>query len=248
MIGIIHRGYTLHIANFEGPLDLLLELIQENKLQITEVSLSAVTDQYLSYLRTMQLFNIDIASEFFVVAATLVYLKTKYLLPKISTEDEEEPLTETELLARLREYKKFRYLARQLEKIAEEGDIYYSRGYIPDPIEGKSHRVRIQHTLYVGDLLQSLYRYKGAFIRKPIPIKRREVRVEEKMEKILQKVYQEKMIRFSQIASEEPTKVDRVASFLGGLELSFRQKVLLKQVKIFTDIYIHLREQQGVEV
>jgi len=248
VIGIIHRGYTLHIANFDGPLDLLLELIQENKLHISEVSLSAVTDQYLGYLRTMQLFNIDIASEFFVVAATLVYLKTKQLLPRGASEDEEENLSETELLERLREYKKFRYLARQLEKIAREGDVYYSRGYIPDPIEGKSHRLNIQQVLYVGDLLQSLYRYKGAFIRKPIPIKRREVRVEEKMEKIMQKVYQEKMVRFSVLAQEEQTKVDRVASFLGGLELSFRQKVLLRQLKIFTDIYIHLREKEGVEV
>lgn len=246
MIGIIHRGYTLHIANFEGPLDLLLELIQENKLQIAEVSLSAVTDQYLSYLRTMQLFNIDIASEFFLVAATLVYLKTRQLLPKVVTDEEEESLTETELLARLREYKKFRYLARQFEKLAEEGDVYYFRGYIPDPIEGKSHRIQIRQNLYIGDLLQCLSRYKGIFIKKPIPLKRREVRVEEKMEKIMQKVYQEKMVRFSQIAREEQTKVDCVASFLGGLELSFRQRVLLKQVKVFTDIYIQLRETQGV--
>jgi len=248
VIGIIHRGYTLHIANFEGPLDLLLELIQENKLQITELSLSAITDQYLSYLRTMQLFNIDIASEFFVVAATLVYLKTKHLLPKMATEGDEEPLTETELLARLKEYKKFRYLARLLQKIADEGDVYYTRGPVSDPIEGKSHRIRIQQTLYVGDLLQSLYRYKGAFIRKPIPIKRREVRVEEKMEKIMEKVYHQKMVRFSEIACEDQTKVDKVASFLGGLELSFRQQVLLKQAKVFTDIYIHLREKQGVSV
>ncbi len=248
MIGIIHRGYTLHLANFDGPLDLLLELIQENKLPISEVSLSAVTDQYLAYLRTMQIFNIDVASEFFVVAATLVYIKTRQLLPKMPAEEDEEMLSESELLARLKEYKQFRALARQLEKLAEMGDVYYFRGYVADPIEGKSHRVQIGQTLYVGDLLQGLYRYKGAFIRKPIPIKRREVRVEEKMEKIMEKVQREKMIRFSQIAQEEQSKIDRVASFLGGIELSFRQKVLLKQARVFTDIYIHLRETQGVEV
>lgn len=233
MLGVIKSGYTLKVENFEGPLDLLLELIHNSRLSITDIALSDITDQYLMYLKTLQLFNIDIASEFFVIAATLVYQKTRKLLP-VAKADEEEILDEHELIERLKTYKKFKFVARFLWKKKEEGDVYYSRGFVRDPIGG---RVKVEtEPAQIGDILQVIARYKGAFIRKAIPIKRREVNVEQKMSKIMQLLHSREAIRFSEVTVEEATKVDKVASFLGGLELSFRQQIYLKQPAVFRDI------------
>lgn len=238
MIGIIRSGYTLKLQNFEGPLELLLELIGEAKLDVTEISLSQVTDQYLSYIRTMQLYNIDIASEFFVMAATLVYIKSKRLLPNVQADDE-EILEEQELLERLNEYRKFRYLSRFLSKLKDQGSIYYPRGYIRYPLgDGKNYDFT---ELMIGDLITALRRYKGAFIKKPIPIKRREINVEEKMKFILSLLNMKKVVKFSEVVKHETLKVDKIASFLGAVELSFRQKVLLRQMELFADIDIEAR-------
>lgn len=240
MIGIVQRGYTLKLKNFEGPLDLLLELIGDQKLNVAEITLSDLTDQYLHYIKTMQLFNIDIASEFFVMAATLVYLKTKRLLPN-PRKEEEEFVDEKELIERLREYKKYQQIGRFLEEMMQEGGIYYSRGYVRNPT-GADEKLEVEEYL-LGDLINVLKRYKGAFIRKAIPIKRREVNVEKKMNFILSLLSAKKMVKFSEVTEEENTKVDKIASFLGAVELSFRQKVLLKQLQLFTDIDIERRDE-----
>ena len=244
MFGIIKNGYTLKLKNFEGPLDLLTELIGEAKLNITDILLSNITDQYLQYLKTMQLFNIDLASEFFVVAATLVYIKTKKLLP-IMQEDEEELLDEKELIERLREYKKFRFLARELERILQSGSIYYPRGAYRHQFGLAKSDQSLEMT--VGDLINVLKRYKGSFIRKAIPLKRREVKVEEKMIQILKLLNNKNIIRFSELILENKNKIDTIASFLGSVELSFRQEILLKQLKLFADIELKKREDRSMK-
>ena len=240
MLGVMRRGCSLTLRNFEGPLDLLLELIQNEKMDVTQISISSITDQYLLYIKAMQFFNIDVASEFFLVAATLVFIKTKKLLPWGKDENLEDIMDEKELLDKLKEYKKFKILARSLWHLKEEGDIYYSRDYALT-YPGGAPAVRVSDNidkLTIGDLIQGLMRYKGAIIRKAIPIKRREVSIEAKMVKILEMLSMKKMVKFSEIARDDKSKVDRVASFLGGLELSFRQKVLLRQLALFTDIEI----------
>lgn len=239
MIGIIKSGYSLKLKNFEGPLDLLLELIGGSKLDITEIQLSTVTDQYLNYIKTMQLFNIDIASEFFVMAANLVYIKSRKLIPHLRPDDE-EAIDEQELIRRLKEYRIFQKLARHLGNYKEQGDIYYTRGPVRDPMgDGKQYEIK---ELLLGDLISAVRRYKGAFIRKPIPIKRREVNVEEKMNFIMGLLNAKKMVKFSEITGNDAHKVDKIASFIGTVELSFRQKVLLRQMKLFADIEIERRE------
>ncbi|NPV01904.1 MAG: segregation/condensation protein A [Brevinematales bacterium] len=240
MLGIIKSGYQLKLKNFEGPLDLLNELIGASKLSITEIAISVVTDQYLHYLKTMQLFNIDLASEFFVVAATLVYMKTKKLLPNLKVEDDE--LNEgIDLLEKLKEYKLFRNAARILENMKENGDIYYPRGFLRNPF-ADTGSVALDE-IYLGDLINVLRRYKGAFIKKAIPIKRREVKVEEKMELIMSLLKVKKILKFSELTKDDKSKIDTIASFVGSTELSFRQKVLLKQLQLFSDIDIQEREE-----
>jgi segregation and condensation protein A len=246
MLGVMRRGCSLTLRNFEGPLDLLLELIQNEKMDVTQISLSSITDQYLLYINAMQLFNIDIASEFFLIAATLVFMKTKKLLPWGKDENLDDLLDENELIEKLREYKKFKSLARSLWHLKEEGDIYYSRDY---PLNCQVGVKAIRGSDYIdiltiGDLIHVLLRYKGAIIKKPIPIKRREVSVEEKMTRILNLLSIKKMVKFSELTRNDKSKIDKVASFLGSLELSFRQRVLLRQLELFADIEITKKEME----
>ena len=110
--------YALKLENFEGPLDLLCHLIDKSKMDIYDVKLSDITDQYIEYINEMEKQNLEVTSEFLVIATTLVYLKSKELLPK-ETEDESE-LTEEELLNRIIEYKKYKEISKKFKIMFEE--------------------------------------------------------------------------------------------------------------------------------
>ena len=118
------KKYSIKIDNFEGPLDLLCYLIDKNKMNIYDVNLSDITEQYIEFLNAMEEMNLEIASEFLVMASTLLYLKSKKLLPK--QEEEEEEITEEELIRRIIEYKKFKEISKNLK---ENYKIYSNRFY-----------------------------------------------------------------------------------------------------------------------
>ena len=110
--------YAIKLENFEGPLDLLCHLIDKNKMDICDIKISEITDQYIAYLNAMEELNLEIASEFLIMASTLLYLKSKTLLPN-DVEDEKE-LTEEELLRRIIEYKKYKEITKTLKECAEK--------------------------------------------------------------------------------------------------------------------------------
>ena len=119
--------YAVKIDNFEGPLDLLCHLIEKNKMNIYDINLSEITDQYVDYLKEQEKMNLEIASEFLVMATTLLYLKSKNLLPK--QEDDEEEITEDELIRRIIEYKKF----KEISKILKQNYLAYQNRYFKQP-------------------------------------------------------------------------------------------------------------------
>ena len=104
------KKYAIKINNFEGPLDLLCHLIDKNKMDISDINLSEISEQYIEYLKEQEELNLEIASEFLVMASTLLYLKSKKLLPK--QEEETEELTEEELIKRIIEYKKYKEISK----------------------------------------------------------------------------------------------------------------------------------------
>ena len=110
------RIYSIKLENFEGPLDLLCHLIDKNKMDIYDINISEIADQYIDYINQMEKMNLDITSEFLVMSSTLLYLKSKHLLPKV--ENEEEEITEEELIRRIIEYKK--YKERTLSSVEED--------------------------------------------------------------------------------------------------------------------------------
>ena len=142
IITLESKKYELRLDNFEGPLDLLCYLIDKNKMDIYKVSISDITDQYLKYLKEQESLNLEIASEFLVMASTLLLIKSKGLLPK-AVEDEAE-LTEEELLRRIIEYKKYKEISKVFK---ERITVYSKRLYkLPDKVELPKQQLEIQYT------------------------------------------------------------------------------------------------------
>ena len=119
------KKYSIKTNNFEGPLDLLIHLVDENKMNIYDINLTQITEQYIDYLNQMEKLNLEITSEFIVMASTLLYLKSKNLLPK-QNENTEEELTEEELIKRIIEYKKYKEITK---KFRENFEIYSNRSF-----------------------------------------------------------------------------------------------------------------------
>ena len=131
------KRYSIKIDNFEGPLDLLCYLIDKNKMNIYDVNLTEITNQYIEYLNAMEEMNLEIASEFIVMASTLLYLKSKNLLPK--QEEEEEEITEEELIRRIIEYKSYKEITKKLK----ENFIQYSKRFYKTAEEIKLPKQKI---------------------------------------------------------------------------------------------------------
>ena len=143
--------YAIRLDNFEGPLDLLCHLVDKNKMDINEVSISQITEQYIEYINAMQELNLDITSEFLVMASTLLYIKSKSLLPK-QVEDEAE-LTEEELINRIIEYKKYKEISKKLKELYL---IFSRRSFkLPDKIELPKRKIEEN---YSKDLIEQAYK------------------------------------------------------------------------------------------
>ena len=129
--------YAIKIENFEGPLDLLCHLIDKNKMNINDIKLSEITDQYIEYINKMEEMNLEVTSEFLVMASTLIYLKSKSLLP--SDNEESEEISEEELLRRIIEYKKYKEITKTLKSMYEENSVRFYK--TPDEIKLPKQRL-----------------------------------------------------------------------------------------------------------
>ena len=143
--------YAIKLDNFEGPLDLLCHLVDKNKMDINQIKISEITDQYIDYINKMQELNLDVTSEFILMASTLLFIKSKSLLPK-QVEDEAE-LTEEELVHRIIEYKKYKEISKKLKEFYQ---VYSKRFYkVPDKIELPARKLEQN---YSKDLIEQSYK------------------------------------------------------------------------------------------
>ncbi|MBO6232653.1 MAG: segregation/condensation protein A [Clostridia bacterium] len=145
------KQYAIKIDKFEGPLDLLCHLIDVNKMDIYDININEITDQYIKYLNEMEKMNLEIASEFIVMASTLLYLKSKKLLPK--QEDEQEELTEEELIQRIIDYKKY----KEISKTLKEHYIEYSNRVFKGQEEITLPKQKVEFN-YDAQLIPNLYK------------------------------------------------------------------------------------------
>ena len=235
----METDYKVKLEVFEGPLDLLLYLIKQDEIDIYDISIERITRQYLEYLQAFKELNIEIAGEFIVMAATLIYLKSRSLLPvdqQPPEEDAEEDDPRWDLIRQLIEYKKFKEAAAELHQRALEQERIFARE------GGPSH---LQDPLRLGEV--GIFQLINAF---QTVIKRVEARedvqeifgerfsVSEKIDAILQRVAVGAPIRFSDLFGAVVSRLEVVVTFLALLELIRLRQVRAVQKDIFAEIEI----------
>lgn len=239
------------IPVFEGPLDLLLHLIEKNKLNIYDIPIVEITDQYMAYVEQMEEENLDIISGFLVMAATLIEIKSRMLLPEDEKEEEEDP--REELVRRLLEYKIYKYAADELSKRKEEaGQVIY--GSVQMPQEVLDYEEKAEPEEVIGDLtLKRLNEIFQSVMKKqtdkidPIrstfgKIEKEEVSVEEKTQAIRTQILGLKNINFRTLLESQPTKTQVVVTFLAVLELMKMGLITVRQEEIHGEIWMDSRE------
>ena len=244
LLSLETNKYCLKLDNFEGPLDLLCHLVDKNKMDIYKVNISDISDQYIEYINAMQELNLDITSEFLVMASTLLYLKSKSLLPK-QVEDEAE-LTEEELIQRIIEYKKYKEICKKLREMYE---INYKRFYkLPEKIELPKRKVEEQYEVYILEdaYKQLLERNSNKMNKEAEKIEKiaigETVTVASKVKDIFRELLKKQKLVFNKLCkTHKYTKLETVTAFTGLLELSRRNKVITSQDKIFGDIEVEKR-------
>lgn len=232
--------YKIKLEVFEGPLELLLHLIEKSKVDIYDISVTVITEQYLSYLKTMEKFNIEIASDFLVMAAKLLYIKSRMLLPKPSIVQDEEETDDPrkELIERLLEYKKFKMLAQQIE----EKMVIRSRYFTRPPQEFVTNYV-LPVGLKVDDLIAALATLWESNAGDMALIKREEISVQDKMTDIINLLHHSKgTINFSDTIIRSGSKSEVVSSFLALLELIRLKRVEIMQEYSFGPILLSMRK------
>ncbi len=232
--------YKVRLEIFEGPLDLLLYLIKRDELDIYDISLERITQQYLEYLQAFKELNIDVAGEFVVMAANLIYLKSRSLLPvdqQPPEEDVEEDDPRWDLIRQLIEYKKFKEAAGQLQVRELEQERIFAR--IGD---GKAPELAPLHLGEVG-IFQLINAFQNVLKRIDAKEDLREMfgenfTVSDKIEWILQSTAGGKAIRFSDLFARMASRVEIVVTFLALLELIRLKQVRAIQADPFQEIEI----------
>jgi segregation and condensation protein A len=219
---------------FDGPLDLLLNLVLQQDLDITKVSLAAVCEQYLAYLAVMEGLDLDVASEYLVIAATLLFIKSKKLLPpppppfSDSLEDE-ALLAEESLRQRLIAYQHFKMLGARLRQIFEANASFFVRPH--QPVEGLVQHYQLDPVALGDAFARALANVEA----RPAVVKRETFSMVVKMNFVLRQIRERSSALFSELV-EGCRRLEVVVTFLAVLELIKARKIVHKQRKLFEDI------------
>jgi len=244
---------NIKISDFEGPFDLLLHLIKKNQMSIYNVKIFEITNQYLKYINEMKEMDLEITSEFIVVAATLIEIKSKYLLPKPKKEDENEEDHEKNLLEKLIVYKKIKGVSTFFkERYISAGEVY---GKKPEIIEDKRENV-VNKDLFKDISLIELYNIfnnlleiynnkqnRNNVIQKKIYVDK--YKIEDKLEYIMDKLKNENVNSFSELIENCECKLECVVTFLALLEMIKQRMVKVYQSDNFRNILIERRTEDA---
>ena len=236
--------YAVKIDKFEGPLDLLCHLIEINKMDIYDINLREITDQYIEYLKQQEKFQLEIASEFLVMASTLLYLKSKKLLPK--QEEEEEELTEEELLNRIIEYKKYKEITKNLK---DNYTLFSNRIFkVQEEIELPKQQLEKN---YDNKIIPEIY--KSIVERTAVKVNKNAKNIEKiaivenytiasKVKEMIKELVKHRKFVFNKMFTlSKHNKQEVVTAFSGLLELSRRSKVETEQEELFGEIVVTKR-------
>ncbi len=248
-------GIPVKLEVFEGPLDLLLHLIEKNKVDIYDIPIVLITEQYLDYVRQMDTKDMDVMSEFLVMAATLVRIKSKMLLPVEEEEDEEYEDPRQELVERILEYKMYKYASFELkDRQVDAGRMLFKEPTIPDEIKDFKEDVPIE------DLLSNvtLAKLQGIFdsvMKKQVDkidpirskfgeIEKEEISLEDHIVFLEEYAKGKKTFSFRNLLENGTGKIYVIVTFLGILEMMKMGKLSIVQENIFDDIMITYNEPE----
>lgn len=242
-------GIPVKLQVFEGPLDLLLHLIDKNKIDIYDIPIVEITNQYMEYIQAMEKEDLNVMSEFLLMAATLLDIKCRMLLPKEINEEGQEEDPRQELVEQLLQYKMYKYMSYELRDRQVEGErALYREPDIPEEVQGYVEPVDLEELL--GDLtLAKLNRiFKDVMRRQdekidPIrsgfgKIEKEEVSLPEKLDYVEEYAVKHPVFSFRQLLMKQGSKVQLVVTFLAVLELMKTGKIKIEQKQPFDDISI----------
>lgn len=234
--------YRVQLENFEGPFDLLFHLIEKNEMDIYDIKISKITDQYMEVLFDMQTLDLDFASEFLVMASTLLHIKSKLLLPVIHEEEEELDPREA-LVLQLLEYRKYKKASSYIKIQHEKGNkLFYGHQSIED--FGENKKVYDVSSLILKEVYKVIVsrnerkkNYKTRYMAKIL--RHEKYTVEKKIRVVVKELLANVKINFYEVFKKKGTeKLDVVVSFLSILELTKEKKAKVKQKRVFSDIYV----------
>lgn len=244
---------SVKLEVFEGPLDLLLHLLEKNKVNIYDIPIVEITDQYLEYIRGMQQEDLNVMSEFMVMASTLLDIKARWLLPKEETEEEEEEDPRAELVERLLQYKMYKYMSLELkDREFDAAKQMYKDPTIPEAVRAYEQPVDLD-ALTAGLDLDILHEIFESVLKRqenkldPIrstygKIEKEEVTVEEKMTYMEDYLKKHRRFSFRSLLMKQRSKVEVVVTFLAILEYMKMGKIRVGQDHVFGEIEIEVTE------
>lgn len=233
---------------FEGPLDLLLHLIDKNKVNIYDIPIVEITDQYMEYVKQMDRQDLNLVSEFLVMAATLLDIKAKMLLPK-EPDGEEEEDPRAELVERLLEYKRYKYMSYELrDRQLDAEKSLYKKPTIPEEVKKYEQPIDLEQLLSgitlkkLNDIFRDVIKRQEDKID-PIrskfgTIEKEEVSIEEKMDYVVEYISKNRHCSFRSLLTGQHSKLQIIVTFLAILELMKVGKINIVQNHIFDDILI----------
>lgn len=239
-------SYQVRLDTFEGPLDLLLYLIRKNEMDIRNIEISRITDQYLEFLNTMKTLDIDLASEFIVMAATLIYIKSKTLLPKTEEEFQEEGQDPREMLMqRLIEYQQYKLAGEALSKKPLLGEDLFKVHLIPErmEIEFDPREKLIEVGIY--ELALAFQELIARTQKRVHHIEDDEISVENKIIEMVEQLNAalNKTMCFRDLFSEKISRIEMIVTFLAILELTRLKCIKLYQAGYVTDIHLKVTDE-----
>ena len=225
----------LNLGEFLGPLDLLLHLIKQEQANIFDIPIAKITDEYLKYIRLMKNLDISLAADFIVMAATLIEIKSKMLLPREMSETAEEEIEDPrqELIDRLLEHQKFKNAAEMLYELSTVEQAVFPRGQIESDENNTETNASVFDLLTVFQKI--LMRHKEEI---KLEIKREEMSLAEMLKRIKAKILKSKQINLLELFGEMRTKQELVLAFIAVLELVRTEGIKLLQSQTFGDIIL----------
>ncbi|MFS9181188.1 segregation/condensation protein A [Streptococcus timonensis] len=235
----------IKLKDFEGPLDLLLHLVSKYQMDIYDVPITEIIEQYLAYISTLQAMRLEVAGEYMVMASQLMLIKSRKLLPKVAEVTDLEDDLEQDLLSQIEEYRKFKLLGEQLEVKHQERAQYYSKA----PTELIYEDAELVHDKTTIDLFLAfstlLTKKKEEFSKSHTTILRDEYKIEDMMVIVREALVEGQQLCLQDLFKEIKDLQEVITLFLATLELIKTQEILLIQKESFGDIYLMKKNEEN---